>query len=95
MDRLTTLPNLLLSQLDEEIAVKAATIRADYKLKTPDAIQIAAAIVGGARLFLANDTIFRRVKEIEVVMLDDFVSKKSDDSANDAAPDSNQPSSAS
>ncbi len=94
IDRLTTLPNLLLSQLDEEIAVKAATIRADYKLKTPDAIQIAAAIVGGAQLFLANDTIFRRVKEIEVIMLDDFVVKKSDDAANDATPSSSQPSSA-
>ncbi len=69
LGRLTTLPNLLLCQLDEEIAVGAATIRADYNLKAPDAIQIAAAIVGDTKLFLANDTIFREVKEIEVVML--------------------------
>lgn len=95
IDRLTTLPNLLLCQIDKEIAVKAAAIRAEHKIKTPDAIQIGAAIVNGARLFLANDAIFRRVKEIEVVILDDFVEKKSDDSANEATSGSNQPSPAS
>jgi predicted nucleic acid-binding protein len=42
-ESLPTLLHLSLCQIDEEIAVKAAEIRAIHKLKTADAIQVAAA----------------------------------------------------
>jgi hypothetical protein len=45
-------------------------LRARYQIRTPDAIQIAAAIDFGARLFLTNDDRVRRVTEIEVVVLE-------------------------
>ena len=77
-ESLTTLPHLFLCQIDKEIAVKAAELRAAYKLKTADAIQISAAILWDAQLFLTNDPIFRRVKEIEVVILDDILKNVED-----------------
>lgn len=38
-----------------DIAQKAAEIRANYHIRTPDAIQLAAALHGGATFFLTND----------------------------------------
>ncbi len=39
-------------------------------MKTPDAIQLATAILYGATAFLTNDRIFERVKEIHILILD-------------------------
>lgn len=55
-----------------ELADRAAELRARYRLSTPDAVQVAAAISGGATRFYGNDRILRRVKEIECVLLDDL-----------------------
>jgi predicted nucleic acid-binding protein len=52
------------------LALQAAHLRARYQIRTPDAIQIAAAIEFGARLFLTNDDRVRKVTEIEVVVLE-------------------------
>jgi predicted nucleic acid-binding protein len=54
------------------IARRAAQLRAQYKLKTPDAIHIATAIETGCDAFLTNDIGFKRVSEIRVLMLDDL-----------------------
>ncbi|NOS99906.1 MAG: type II toxin-antitoxin system VapC family toxin [Phycisphaerales bacterium] len=48
---------------------RAAGIRAETGLKTPDAIHAATAIEIGATVFLTNDPGFRRVKELEVAVL--------------------------
>jgi predicted nucleic acid-binding protein len=63
-------PSLTLRWLDPDLALRAAELRARYQIRTPDAIQIAAAIDFGARLFLTNDDRVRRVTEIEVVVLE-------------------------
>lgn len=66
----TTYPRLQWIELSREIADRAAKLRADYRLKTPDAIHLASALSCGATGFLCNDTIFRKVKEIECLLLD-------------------------
>lgn len=52
------------------IAEEAARLRAAYNLRTPDAIQVATAIVAGASAFLTNDTRLAVVSEIRVIVLD-------------------------
>jgi predicted nucleic acid-binding protein len=63
-------PSLTLRSLDPELALRAAQLRARYQLRTPDAIQLAAAIEFGARLFLTNDNRVRKVTEIDIVVLE-------------------------
>jgi predicted nucleic acid-binding protein len=53
------------------VADRAAQLRADHGLRTADAIQLATALVAGATGFVTNDLSFRRIKEIEVLVLDD------------------------
>ncbi len=55
------------------IADRAAHARAAYKLRTPDAVQLATAITAGATGFVTNDQDFRRVTDVEVLMLDDVI----------------------
>ena len=59
--------------IDREILSLAAQIRADSRLKTPDAIHAATALYAGATMFLTNDAGFRRVPGLNVVLLDDVV----------------------
>ncbi|MFQ6063815.1 MAG: type II toxin-antitoxin system VapC family toxin [Methanosarcinales archaeon] len=59
--------------LDENVAIKAAELRAKYKIRTPDSIQIAATIVANGSLFITNDTKLKRVTDIEVLVLKDIV----------------------
>lgn len=54
------------------IADRAARARAVYKLRTPDAIQLATAITAGATGFITNDKDFRRVTDVEILILDDL-----------------------
>ena len=51
----------------------AASIRAETGLKTPDAIHAATAIRSECTLFITNDTDFRRVQRLRIVVLDDLL----------------------
>ena len=51
----------------------AARIRADTGLKTPDALHAATALSIGCTLFITNDTDFRRVEGLPIVVLDDLI----------------------
>lgn len=66
-NKLTTL------MIERDVAIKAAELRAKYRLRTPDAIQIATSIIGKAGAFITNDIDLKKVKEIEVLILDDFL----------------------
>jgi len=52
------------------LAWQAAELRARYQMRTPDAIQLAAAIEFGAPLFVTNDDRLHKGTEIEVVALE-------------------------
>ena len=51
----------------------AARIRAATGLKTSDALHAATALSAGCTLFVTNDTDFRRVEGLPIVVLDDLV----------------------
>ena len=51
----------------------AARIRATTGLKTSDALHAATALRAGCTLFITNDTDFRRVDGLPLVVLDDLV----------------------
>ena len=70
---LTSFPNLQLIELDRQIAEAAARLRATHGLPLPDMIQAATAIGRGATGFVTNDPGFRRVKELDVLVLDEAV----------------------
>jgi predicted nucleic acid-binding protein len=70
---LTTFPNLTFYEMELEVAKKASDLRATDRIKTPDAIQIATALLYGATAFLTNDRIFERIKGIDVLILDKFL----------------------
>lgn len=59
-------PGLTMYDVSADIAAEAAELRAKYQIRTPDAIQLATAIIGGATHFLTNDRALKRVSEITV-----------------------------
>lgn len=55
-----------------EIAISAAAIRARYGLRTPDAMHAATAVKSDCDALLTNDRDFRRVNDLNVLVLDDL-----------------------
>jgi predicted nucleic acid-binding protein len=55
------------------IAVEAAQIRADYNLRTPDAIQLATALDARASAFLTNDAGLASVPGLRLIQLDSLL----------------------
>lgn len=53
--------------LDVELAVESARIRSAYRLRLPDAIQVATAICAGATALVTPDQSLRRIKGLRVV----------------------------
>ena len=51
----------------------AARLRAETGLAIPDALHAATALRAGCALFITNDTDFRRVQGLPIVVLDDLV----------------------
>jgi predicted nucleic acid-binding protein len=70
---LSLFPNLEWVAPDLAIADATARIRAHYRLRTPDALQVATAIRGRAVAILTNDSEIARVPEIEVGVLDQLL----------------------
>ena len=64
--------NFGLILIDASIAERAADLRARYSLRTPDALQIAAALAAGCEAFLTNDPPLKRVTELRVLVLDEL-----------------------
>jgi len=56
-----------------EVSEMASKLRARYSIKTPDAIQIAVGILYGANRFLTNDPALKKVSDIRVLVLDEFI----------------------
>jgi predicted nucleic acid-binding protein len=68
-----TYPKLEWVPMSIDVADRAAELRARYRLSTPDAIQLATAIGSQAIRFYGNDRSLRRVKDIECLIVDDFI----------------------
>ncbi|MDI6751720.1 MAG: PIN domain-containing protein [bacterium] len=65
--------NFIAYSIDPIIAEKAAELRAQYEIKTPDAIQLAVGIENNGTLFVTNDKNLKRIDEIEVLVLEEHL----------------------
>ncbi len=63
-------PHLSIIPVIDDIAERAAFLRAQHNLKTPDAIQIATSLVSGSRTFLTNDETLISIEGINILLLD-------------------------
>jgi predicted nucleic acid-binding protein len=70
---LSTYPHLEWIEPTLEIVDRAARLRAEYNLKTPDALQAATALACQATGFISNDTAFKRVGGLEALILDEML----------------------
>ncbi len=70
-----SLPNTEIVAPDFDIACKAASIRGQYKLHTPDAILLATASQRRGTAFITNDLRLKKVKikDIKIIILDDYI----------------------
>lgn len=72
-NRLVATTNMEIIEISQDIAKKAAQIRAEYKgFKAMDAIQLATACIMGCDLFLTNDKQLRQFKEIKCITIDEL-----------------------
>jgi predicted nucleic acid-binding protein len=58
--------------VDAVLAERAADLRARYRMRLPDALQIAVAVDQRCEAFLTNDRRLARVTELRVLVLDDL-----------------------
>ena len=59
--------------ITQQIAEEAALIRATYRrIRMPDALQMATALVVGARYFLTNDKALPDVPNLHMLVLDNL-----------------------
>jgi predicted nucleic acid-binding protein len=71
-DFLSNSENISIFSLDMDIADHVVEMRTHYHFKTPDAIQLGTAIACGADYIITNDKDWRKVEEIQVLMVGDL-----------------------
>ena len=70
---LVNFPNLSFVNIDRDVARIASQLRARFSVSPPDALQVAASLVAGAKLFLTNDRRLSSLQSlIDIVVLDDY-----------------------
>ena len=75
---LATYPHLSVVDIDRDVARRAAELRATYRLRPADALQVGACLEHGATAFLTNDRGVRRIGELQALLLEDFVDPRLD-----------------
>ena len=65
--------NIACIEVTTEIAERAAILRSEHPIHTPDAIQMATAIFGGATHFLTNDARLPSLPGMTLLMLDQLI----------------------
>jgi predicted nucleic acid-binding protein len=71
---LVNFPNLEIIDLDRDVIRQAARLRAEYRIRPPDALQASASLLNRADVFITNDGLLKRLRdEFEVIVLDDFI----------------------
>ena len=72
-NKLVQTTDMEIVEINQEIAKKAAQIRAEYKgFKAMDAIQLATACITGCDLFLTDDKQLRQFKELKCITVDEL-----------------------
>jgi predicted nucleic acid-binding protein len=66
---LSNFPNLQVMPVTQDISVEAARLRANYGIRTPDAIHAATALKGGAGSIVTNDKNFLKLSELIDIVL--------------------------
>lgn len=64
--------NFSLIVIGNSVAERAARLRARYRLRTSDALQIASALIAGCDAFLTNDRGLVRVTDLKILVIDDL-----------------------
>ena len=65
---------VIVCPIEEAVCERAARLRAEHGwLRTPDALQVATALEYDAELMVTNDDRWRRLREIQIVVLKDYV----------------------
>ncbi|MCC6627118.1 MAG: type II toxin-antitoxin system VapC family toxin [Chloroflexi bacterium] len=64
--------DIVLVSIDPATADLAADLRARYRLRTADALQVAAALREGCQALLTNDSALRRVSELSILLVDEL-----------------------
>jgi len=67
------LPPISVLPVTDEIAERAAFLRAHYGLKTPDALQLATTLISASHAFLTNDERIPEIEGIQVLILDRYL----------------------
>jgi predicted nucleic acid-binding protein len=69
-DAIKNLPNVILPEINIEIAFMAGSLKAKYAMPIPDMFQAAMALYFPAQALITNDRAMQRIKEIDVFLLD-------------------------
>ena len=69
-------PEVQLVPATRHLWENTARLRAETGMKTPDALHAATALRAGCDLFVTNDTDFRRVEGLPIVVLDDLLAEE-------------------
>ena len=64
---------LMTVEVSNAIAEQAAQIRATHNIRTPDAIQISAALNAGAAYFFTNDVRLPEIPSIQIISIDKLI----------------------
>ena len=72
-EQLLSSTEVRLLPITPEILRGAARLRADFNLRTPDAIHAATAHEHASDLFITNDSIFQRVPDLPLILLNDLL----------------------
>lgn len=70
-----SLPGAKIQSVNYPIAKLAASIRADYNIRTPDAILISTAFNAGTQCFITNDIALKKISltGLEVLIMDHYL----------------------
>lgn len=72
-DKLLLKSDVRLLPIDSAILREAARLRATQNFKTPDAIHAATASLSNCGYLISNDLTFRRLADVQVVILSDLI----------------------
>ncbi len=70
--------NLETFEITNQVSESAAKLRAKYNIKIPDAIQLAVAMLNNTDAFITNDFSLKKIEDINVMILDDYVKKNNE-----------------